>query len=191
MSNKLLGILALIGAPWLFIGTYLEQQMPQLSDSWFTGVWGIIFISGWMCAVVALKRLKAGGSTSFGQILLTVLLIALSIANISNVIQIIVEKEKPSYFMFFDLFWPLSNIIMLIVGIMVIVAKRLQGWKRYIPLATGMWFPLAMLTSLIDNGIVSFIFGGFYSAIAWALLAIVIIITRKETEAVITKHQTY
>jgi hypothetical protein len=123
--------------------------------------------------------------------LLTVLLIALNIANISNVIQIIVEKEKPSYFMFFDLFWPLSNIIMLIVGIMVIVAKRLQGWKRYIPLATGMWFPLAMLTSLIDNRIVSFIFGGFYSAIAWALLAIVIIITRKETEAVITKHQTY
>ena len=182
MSNKLLGILALTGAPWLFIGTYVEQQMPHLSDSWFTGVWGIIFISGWMCAVIALKRLRATGDTTFGQILLTVLLISLSIANISNVIQIIVEKNKPSYFMFFDLFWPLSNIIMLIVGIMVIIAKRLKGWKRYVPLATGMWFPLAMLTTLIDNGIVSFLFGGLYSAIAWVLLAIVIITTRKGPE---------
>ena len=191
MSNKLLGILALIGAPWLFIGTYLERQMPHLSDSWFTGVWGIIFISGWMCAVIALKRLRATGDTTFGQILLTVLLISLSIANISNVIQIIVEKNKPSYFMFFDLFWPLSNIIMLIVGIMVIIAKRLKGWKRYVPLATGMWFPLAMLTSLVDNRIVSFLFGGFYSAIAWTLLAIVIITTRKAPEAVMTKYQTY
>jgi apolipoprotein N-acyltransferase len=98
MSNKLLGILALIGAPWLFIGTSMEQRMPHLSDSWFTGVWGIIFISGWMCAVIALKRLRATGNTSFGKILLIVLIISLSIANLSNVIQIVVERNKPSYF---------------------------------------------------------------------------------------------
>ena len=191
MSNKLLGILALIGAPWLFIGTPMERRMPHLSDSWFTGVWGIIFISGWMCAVIALKRLRATGNTSFGKILLIVLLISLSIANLSNVIQIFVERNKPSYFVFFDLFWPLSNIIMFIVGVMVIIAKRLRGWKLYIPLATGLWFPLAMLSSLIDNRIVSLFFGGFYSVIAWALLAIVIILTKKGTEAVMTKYQTY
>ena len=180
MSNKLLGILALFGAPWLFIGTYLEQRIPDLSDSWFTGVWGILFISGWMCAAFALKNLRTTGNSSFGKNLLIALLISLSIANISNVIQIIVEKDKPSYFMFFDLFWPLSNIIMLIVGIMVIVAKRLRGWKRYIPLVTGLWFPLAMLSSFIDNGFLSFFFGGLYSALAWTLLAIVIITTRTQ-----------
>ena len=169
----------------------MEQRMPHLSDSWFTGVWGIIFISGWMCAVIALKRLSATGNTSFAKILLIVLLISLSIANLSNVIQIFVERNKPSYFVFFDLFWPLSNIIMLIVGITVIIANGLPGWKLYIPLATGMWFPLAMLSSLIDNRIVSFFFGGFYSVIAWALLAIVIILTKKGTEAVMTKYQTY
>ncbi len=123
MSNQLLGILALIGSPWLFIGTYLEQRNTHLSDSWFTGVWGILFISGWICAIIALKRLRATGSTSYGKILLLVLLVSLSIANVSNVIQIIVERNKPSYFMFFDLFWPISNVIMLIVGITVIAVK--------------------------------------------------------------------
>ena len=108
------------------------------------------------------------------------LLISLRIANISNLIQIIVEKDKPSYFMFVDLFWPLSNIIMLIVGIMVIVAKGLPGWKRYIPLAAGMWFPLAMLSTFIDNKFLSFFLGGPYSAIAWILLAIVVMTTKKE-----------
>ena len=81
--------------------------------------------------------------------------------------------------MFFDLFWPLSNVIMLIVGITVIAVKRLPGWKRYVPLATGIWFPLAMLSSLIDGKFLSYFFGGIYSALGWALLALVIITTGK------------
>ena len=186
MSNQLLGILALIGSPWLFIGTYLEQKMPHLSDSWFTGVWGILFISGWICAAIALKRLKSTGSSSFGKVILLVLLLSLSVANVSNAIQIIVERDKPPYFIFFDLFWPLSNVIMLIVGITIIAVKGLPGWKRYIPLVTGIWFPLAMLSTLIDNKFLSFFFGGIYSALAWALLALVILTTKKEH--VIPKH---
>ena len=188
MSYKLLGILALFGAPWLFIGTTMEQRMPHLSDSWFTGVWGILFIGGWMCAAVALKRFHATGHTTFGKILITSLLISLSIANISNVIQIVVERDKPSYFMYFDVFWPLSNVIMLIVGIMVIVARRYQGWKRYIPLVTGLWLPVALLSSFIDKGAVSFLFASLYSAVAWTLLAVVILTSRDESETVMARH---
>src|SRR5688572_631113 len=183
MSNRVLGIFAPIGSPWLFIGMYLEQRNPRLLDSWFTGVWGLIFISGWICSVIALRRLKATGNSSFGKILLIVLLIILSLANVSNVIQVIVEKDKPPYFMVLDMCWPLSNVIMLITGIMVIIAKGLPGWRRWIPLATGLWFPLAMLSFPIDNKIVSLLVG-FYSVIAWALLAIVIITTKQETEPV-------
>ena len=154
--------------------------MLRLSDSWFTGVWGILFISGWLGAVVALKRCKATGDTPFGIALLTVLLIALSIANISNVVQIIVERNKPSYFIVLDLFWPLSNVIMLIVGVMVIIAGKLHGWKRYIPLATGLWFPLALFSSVLDNRLVSVLFGGIYSVIAWTLLAVVVLTSKEE-----------
>ncbi len=89
------------------------------------------------------------------------------------------ERDKPPYFVFFDLFWPISNIIMLVVGIKVIAAKVLRDWKRYIPLATGLWFPLAMLFSLTNNSILSFFFGGIYPVLAWALLAIVIIYQSK------------
>lgn len=186
MSNRLLGILALIGSPWLFIGMYLEQRIPRLLDSWFTGVWGLLFISGWICSVIALRRLKATGNSSFGKILLIVLLVTLGVANVSNLIQVIVEKDKPSYFMFLDMCWPLSNVIMLITGIMITIVKGLPAWKRWIPLATGLWFPLAMFSFLVDNKIVSFL-AGFYSVIAWALLAIVIITTKKETEPVLQR----
>ena len=180
MSNKFLGILALMGSPWLFIGTYMESRNPHLSDSWFTGVWGILFISGWICAAIVLKRIKVAGRGAFGRTILLLLLISLCVANVSNVIQIFIERDKPSYFILFDLFWPLSNVIMLIAGITVIAVKGLPGWERYIPLAAGLWFPFAMLSSFTGINILSFFFGGVNSALAWGLLAIVIITTRKE-----------
>ena len=69
---------------------------------------------------------------------------------------------------------------MLIVGVTVLIVKGLPGWKRYIPLATGLWFPLAMLFSFAQISILSFFFGAIFSALALGLLAIVIITTRKE-----------
>ena len=183
MHNRHLGILALIGALWLLIGPYVEQRIPGLSDSWFTGVWGILFISGWICSAIGLRRLRATGSTAFGKVVLGALIVFLAIADLSNVIQIVVERDKPSYFMFFDVFWPLSNITMLIVGIIVIVVKGLPGWKRYIPFATGLWFPLAMLSLSVEDRFVSLFLGGIYSALAWGLLAVVIM-TTQETQSI-------
>jgi hypothetical protein len=53
MNNKTLGTCALIGAPAMFIGTLAEDAYPQLSDSWFTGVWGLLYITAFMCLCTA------------------------------------------------------------------------------------------------------------------------------------------
>lgn len=180
MSNKTLGTLAFIGSPWLFLGPYIEQRVPGLEDSWFTGVWGILFISGWICSVIVLRRLKTTGSSTFGKVILVALIAFLTLANLSNLIQIIVEKDKPAYFMLFDIFWPLSNLVMLVMGVAVILIRGLPGWKRYVPLAVGMWFPLAMISSAVDDGVVSLFFGGIYSALAWGALAVVVMTTKEK-----------
>jgi hypothetical protein len=172
-------MLALLGSPWLFIGFYLENKYPHLSDSWFTGFWGLLYITGWMCSVIGLRQMKATGTGKFGKAILWILLVALLLADISNVMQLVLEKNKPSYFFYIDLFWPLSNIIMLIVGITVIIAKRLQGWKRYIPFATGLWFPLAMSSLRLGNASYSPMFVGLYSAITWFLLAMVVMLHKE------------
>ena len=185
MSNKQLGIFALIGAPWLFIGMTLENKYPALLDSRFTGAWGIFYITGWMCSVIVMQRMKVTGDSKFGKGVLWVLLISLTIANISNVVQIIVEKDKPFYFVYIDMFWPLSNIIMLVAGITVIIVRRLEGWYKYVPLAVGLWFPLAIASMvLIGRTPLGFFFGGLYSGIMWVILAIMIIIlSRNSTPA--------
>ncbi|QMU27259.1 hypothetical protein [Adhaeribacter radiodurans] len=183
MNNKLLGILALLGAPTLLIGMHLEQTYPSLSNSWFTGVWGITYISAWMASIVALRRLQATGTSRFGKALLWIISGTLILANISNVYQIILPKDKSTLFIIIDSFWPISNIIMLVVGIMVIKAKVLLGWQRFVPLVVGLWFPLTMLTMAIvgrDAPIMEVV--PYYTAIAWSLLAIVVLTASKKME---------
>lgn len=175
MNNKLLGALALMGAPFLFIGHFVEFGNKQLEDSWFTGFWGFIYITAWMCSIVALQKVKATGDGWFGRSILWIILISLTVANVSNIYQWAVPDSKPFFFFYIDLFWPFSNLLMLVVGIAVVVAKKLNGWRRYIPLVVGLWLPIA-LGSMFIMGRTSFsmMIGGVYSLIAWILLALMV-----------------
>ena len=184
MQNKILGILALVGAPWLYLGFSLENLYPHLKDGWFTGAWGLLYISGWFCSVVVLQRLGVTGNNWFGRNILRILMVTLVLANLSNLYQM-VAPDKSVFFFVLDAFWPLSNLVMLVVGITVIAAKKLDGWPRFVPLLMGLWFPLAMLTRLLPAGInIPGSIVGLYSAVAWSLLAIVVLTTApKEANA--------
>ncbi|MDQ3290572.1 MAG: hypothetical protein M3Q05_04715 [Bacteroidota bacterium] len=191
MKNKTLGILALIGAPALLIGMHLEQAYKSLSDSWFTGVWGIIYISAWIASIIALRRIEATGKSQFGRTILWVITGTLILANISNVYQLIAPQDKSILFLILDSFWPISNLIMLVVGITVIKAKVLTGWKRYVPLVVGLWFPLTMLTmALAGRDAPIMVFVPYYTAVAWSSLAIVVITTEQKAISQIPEYQT-
>ena len=178
MNNKILGFFGLMGAPWLYLGMTAEEQFAALKGTWFTGAWELLYITGWICSIVALQRMKATGESRFGKGVLWVLLASLIIADISNVLLMIIQHHQPAWWYFLDAFWPISNLIMLVVGIVVVKANVLQGWKRFVPLVVGCWFPLAA-GSMYLNKAFSWFLGGFYSAIAWSLLAIVIISLNK------------
>ena len=71
-----------------------------------------------------------------------------------------------------DFAWPLSMLWMVVVGVTVIVAKRLLGWQRFVPVLCPFWLPLAALGSVIGDevGVV----GLGYSAVLWFLLGYVV-----------------
>ena len=175
MNNKLLGAIALLGAPFLLIGYIVEMSYTQMEDSWFTGVWGFIYITAWLCSIVVLQKSKATGDNQFGKVLLWIILVTLSVANISNMYQWAMPDNKPPFFFYIDMCWPLSNLIMLVVGITIVRAKKITGTKRFIPLVVGFWFPVSIgaLIMLGKNNF-SMMIGGIYSAGAWIALALMI-----------------
>jgi hypothetical protein len=185
MNNKTLGTLALIGAPFLALGGCLEEFYKPLNDSRFTGIWGVIYISAWMCSMIALRRMQATGKSRFGRIQLIVILCTLVLANLSNLYQILFPGEKTQLFWALDIFWPFSNLIMLVVGITVAVTGGLPGWRRYVPLAVGLWLPLALLSLQWFGRIPSvLVAGSLYSAVAWTLLALCVLTARQSKPAV-------
>jgi hypothetical protein len=179
MNNKTLGTLALAGAPFLGLGMTVEQLYKPLHDSWFTGIWGLLYISAWLCSITALRRLEVTGRSRFGKGILRVITATLVIANVSNVYQLLFPGEKTISYYVLDAFWPISNLIMVGVGITVIVVRGLPGWRLYVPLAAGLWFPFtALCMVLLGSWEAATPVSSLYTAVAWSVLALVVRTTK-------------
>lgn len=188
MNNKILGLSALAGAPFFLLSSYLQPLFSFLHEKQFYGAWSLIYITAWMCSIIGLQRLNATGKTRFGKAIPWIILVTLLLANLSNLYQIIVPGTASRLFLILDSFWPLSNLLMLVVGITVVVAKQLKGWRRFVPLLVGLWFPvLVVCMNFFGRAGVTGVIAAWYSAIAWSLLAITVLIT-KEAPVVIYKR---
>ena len=64
---------------------------------------------------------------------------------------------------------------MVVTGIVILQAKKLKGWKRFIPLFAGIWFPQTTLIYLFtQNSLMSLIISGIYSTIAFSILGFIV-----------------
>jgi hypothetical protein len=184
MKNKTLALIALTGAPAMFVGVLVENNYPDLKDSWLTTAWGVLYITTWLVgSLTCMRRMQITGTTALGKGLLKVLTVTLIIANISNFLWIVFPDDKPALFFAFDLFWPVSHALMIPIGIMSIRAGRLPGWARFVPLMQGLWLPLALGSiAIFDRTNTVFFFGGLYNATTWALMAVVLYRESKRLE---------
>src|SRR5215216_6223977 len=83
MCNKILGIIALLGAPFLCID-FLDNQ-ANTTDSWTTGLYGFIYMLGWMASTIGLLRLNATGKPAAAKMIPIVQLVLLSVAQVFNI----------------------------------------------------------------------------------------------------------
>jgi hypothetical protein len=172
MSPRLLGILGMLGAPFLLIDFLVHGTSTQYQSTSLSGFFSFVYISAWMCSIIGLWKLEATGTTHWGRLVLLIQLFFLTLANVSNIWSIIQPVKDSKLFFFLDLFWPVSNLFMLATAIMVIKAGRWNGWTRYVPLVVALWLPfcLGVLNGLLGMSLSNMLAGGFYSAIAWMLL---------------------
>ena len=167
MNFKLLGVIAIICAPFLYIDSSVTAKN---SWSWQSGLFDFIYMLGWMGSIAALHKMKAFGTSKFAKIAVIIQFVFLSLAQVWNV-WLIVGASDSLLFHMLDMCWPLSNIWMIVIGITALRAKRLEGWKRYVPLLVGLWFPVAVVPAITIG---FYYLAGPYSAIAFALLGLVV-----------------
>ncbi|MCK8493742.1 hypothetical protein M0L20_17880 [Spirosoma sp. RP8] len=184
LTNRTLGAIGLLGAHYMLIAPLLPMRYPALAQSAFDGLVGLFFMLTWMGSLVGLIRLNATGNSSFGYFMIRLNLLTLAIANIWNIYQALDPNANTVLYRILDAFWPICMVVMLLVGIIVVRAGTLRGWRRYVPLAVGMWLPLTALVgklmgsalvhmdAVADNGtLYILLISGAYASICWSLLA--------------------
>ena len=106
-------------------------------------------------------------------------LFLLFIANVWNAWIIIHSAPGSNLFHVVDFFWPVANAFLLMTSIMILKAKDITGWKRYIPLVVTLLLHACLFFLYILSGRnnATMLIGGAYSIIAWVLLGYVVLAT--------------
>ena len=170
MKTKSLGIFALVGAPFLFIDMVVGAKFPHIIEHtpWFSGLAGLLYISGWLASIENLRRAIVTPKYSFGWYAIRTLMFTLLIANFSN-IWAIASTAKPALYYILDAAWPVSHLLMFPLAWVVIKSGVLKGFRQFLPLTIGLWFPVCMLLGRNDFALY---FGGIYSTLVWSMFAI-------------------
>lgn len=172
MNNQVLGTMAMICAPALLIeGLLLRGQ----ENAAITGIASMVFMAGWICSNTGMRRLRATGTSKWGRTVLLIQLVGIVLAFIFGFFEATGLLGRESIiFNVTDAAWPLSMLWMIVVGITVIVAKRLSGWQRFVPLLCPLWLPVAILGTVAFGDMGGFV-GVGYAAVLWALLGYIVV----------------
>ena len=181
MNFKVAGGIAILCAPFLYIDFATSVQNVT---TWKTGLFGLIYMIGWMCSILALRRMEILDKTRWAKVAFTIQLSLLTLAQLWNIWVIVGSGFDNIFFRILDVCWPLSNIWMLAIGITAVRAKKLQGWKRFVPLFVGLWFPVAVIPSMVTG---YFVLAGPYSAIAFALLGLVVFQANENEQTLVSE----
>ena len=188
MNNKLLGTVGMVGAPFLGIDFFLNGGGfggASYEHTSQTGLFCLIYVSAWMCSIWGLLRANVAGFDK-GRYVLITQLVFLTIANSSNVYEIISPETASTsiFYKMMDIFWPISNLFMIVTGITILWAGSFGGPRRFIPLIVGLWIPFSVLMyfGIGEMNKIHQVVIGTYSAVAWMLMGYVVRNTSEKPE---------
>ena len=171
MNDRLLGTIAMICASALLIEGLLLRGQENAS---ITGVASMVFMGGWIYTNIGMWRMRATGTGKWAHAVLLIQLVGLVLAFIFGFLESTGLLGRESIiFSITDAAWPLSMLWMIVVGITVVRAKELSGWRRFVPLLCPLWLAIAIVGD-IAFGAVGGVSGVGYAAVLWALLGYVV-----------------
>lgn len=148
-GNRPLGILALIGAPMLLIFILfgnLDAGADKTPAERLMCLTGVLYMGGWMCGAIGMRRLRATGGGLSSKILFIIQITLLSCALVFSVMEVgdYNFRNGGVIFAVADAGYPLSHLLMNVVGIFVLRAKVWQGWSKFAPFLVGIALPVTM-----------------------------------------------
>lgn len=154
-SLTVLGGLAVLGAPGLLVEQIIRHafSLGSSQSSNGTNVAGLVYLIGWAAAMIGWRRLRATGNGMAALVVFAVQMVGLSLAAGQQLIDLThpAKLVGSAFYGICDVAWPLSHLLMLVVGGMTLAAKRIRGPLRFAPLACGLVLPVAFALGSISH----------------------------------------
>jgi hypothetical protein len=176
MNTRLLGSLLIVGALAVIVedarASMLGTSSPVIDiySSIFYVIWGI----GGVCGVLGLIRLNALRFNAVARAAGFIPLIGFVGFILGDGLRVLgfLNTGDPLYNLFATVAWVAMMAGMLIVGILTIAAKVWQGWRRFVPLITVLFIPVAMGVGIALNN--NILVTGIIGWTPWLILGYII-----------------
>src|SRR3954453_3996583 len=107
LNTRVLGIIGIIGAPWMFIDFINNGLYDHFLANPVSGVRDFMFLLGWICSLVGLYKLEAMGTKRWQKAVVITQIIFLSFAACLSIYEIFASNSPPSIFYTLEFLWPL------------------------------------------------------------------------------------
>ena len=139
-------------------------------------LWGSgLFQVGLVCMIVTMRATDAAGTSRWGRAVLGIEMLLLAPA-IAWTVPFLIDADRPheGVLVILDLFWPLSIVWLIPVGITVARAHRWPTPARWLPLLASLLIPVDIVASLAgEQG--ALVIGSTYMAVTYGALGILIV----------------
>jgi hypothetical protein len=157
ISNRFLGAAAMIGAPMLLAETFIRLYLSDMNGTYarYYAVLELLYILGWICAAIGMRRSLVTGDGRSAKILFIVQITGLILAglfNIQDMLQIN-AKQTGLFYNITDIAYPFSHLLMLVVGGFVV---KCGAWRNGRAAAAPFLVGLALPTFFAAFAVVGF-----------------------------------
>ena len=141
-------------------GSTMDSFDAALTALWTIGMIGVFW---------AIYKLGVTGTNKLMRAAPFISLIGFTVGAIFSTLQVfgLVEGNNPA----FGVFWILILLGTLIVGILALVARTWDGWRKWIPLLCILAVPIMILLGFIIGEISTILVGLSWTALGYAVLS--------------------
>jgi hypothetical protein len=155
-----LGLVGMICSPALFLASFFVMRdaggAAHGAQQIYASLGGLLYLTGALASATAMSKMRVTGSGRGASILYGVQVVGLILAMMFDVLEYAAPQLRgTTAFFITDLAYPLSHVLMLVVGAAVLKAGVWRGWRRVPVFLVGFALPCFIVSSLLfgrDHG---------------------------------------
>lgn len=167
--HRTLGTIGMLASPFLFF-SLAANGFADGDSNRIGAALGLVFVVGWFAIVYGFWELRAAG-TRFSRLPLMLEIVGVLLAGAFQVYEFAAPGSDSLLYTITDISWPLSMLLLLVTGIVIIFQNRFEGWLRFTPLAAALWLPFGVVLMNTVGLTAGQAIGGLHTAAGWFLMA--------------------